>query len=110
MAGALVCALGGCTPGESRPSQPAQSSSTPASGELRADRPVVRLAYDVAGDHRSVRGVETVRFTPGTRVCGPLRFRAWPNKPSIARYGGSLRVRKVRVDGHAATFRVKSKG
>lgn len=104
-----VAVLGGCTAGKPRTAK-ATKESTPAAARPRADRPVVRLSYDVASDHRSVRGVEKVRFTPDSRVCGPLRFRAWPNKPSIARYGGSLHVRRATVGGHKTRVRLERKG
>lgn len=62
------------------------------------DRPVVSLDFDVAADHRSVAGRETLRFTPDREVCR-LVFRAWPNKPETARAGNALRVTAAAADG-----------
>lgn len=108
LVGVLVTVCG-CTNRGPRSARPKHAATTTA-GEPWPDRPTVRLAYDVASDHRSARGVETVRFSPGTRLCGPLRFRAWPNKPSITRYGGSLRLRRVLVGGRQTAYRVKRRG
>ncbi|MBO0828021.1 MAG: hypothetical protein J2P24_09590 [Streptosporangiales bacterium] len=74
------------------------------------DRPVVRLSYDVAADHRSVSGVEDVTFTPDRKVCGRLVFRAWPNKPGTALFGGSLTIHRVSVGGRPARPAVHSAG
>lgn len=87
---------------------PAESSSvaptpvTPARAQPWPHRPVVRLSYDVASDHKSVKGVERVTFTPDLKVCHRLVFRAWPNKPGTALFGGSLSVHRVTVDGRRA--------
>jgi hypothetical protein len=83
---------------------PAESSSavptpTPTRAQPWPDRPLVRLSYDVASDHKSVTGVERVTFTPDRKVCHRLVFRAWPNKPGTALFGGALRVHRVTVDG-----------
>lgn len=61
-------------------------------------RPVVELTFDVAEDLASVTGRESVVFVPDRRVC-ELVFRAWPNKPTTADDGTSLRVTGAEVDG-----------
>jgi len=62
------------------------------------DRPVLRLALDVASDHRTVTGTETVTFTPETAI-DELDFRLWPNGPEGGRTQGRLEVTSVRAPG-----------
>jgi len=62
------------------------------------DRPVLRLALDVASDHRTVTGTETVTFTPETAI-DELDFRLWPNGPEGGRTQGRLEVTSVRPPG-----------
>lgn len=93
------------------PEQPSASpTSPPARAQPWPDRPVVRLSYDVAADHKSVTGVEQVTFTPDRKVCRRLVFRAWPNKPGTALFGGSLTVHRVTVDDTVARPAVHSAG
>lgn len=97
------------SPTAERPSA-SPTPSMPALAKPWPDRPVVRLSYDVAADHRSVTGLEDVTFTPDRKVCDRLVFRAWPNKPGTALFGGSLTVHHVTVDGRKARPAVHSAG
>ncbi|PVZ14775.1 peptidase M1-like protein [Actinomycetospora cinnamomea] len=73
------------------------------------DRPVVDLAFDVAPGLDRVTGRERVVFTPDLPVC-ELVFRAWPNKPVMARDGTAMRVTAAAVDGRAVAPRVLPAG
>src|SRR5690606_6979247 len=122
VASAVVVGVGGFLVGtrlvpdaepSSRPSATASTSASPtptSSASPWADRPEVRLRYNVARDHRVVTGVEWVSFTPDLKVCDSLVFRAWPNKPEIAQYGGSTRVRTATVDGTKVRPTVERRG
>ena len=70
---------------------------------------MVDLAFDVADDLQTVRGAESVTFTPDLAVC-TLVFRAWPNKPDTARTGNALVVDGARVDGAEVVPTVTSAG
>lgn len=97
-------------PSPAESSSVAPTPSMPARTQPWPDRPVVRLSYDVADDHRSVTGTERVRFTPDRKVCNRLVFRAWPNKPGTALFGGSLTVHRVTVDHEQVRPAVHSVG
>ena len=68
------------------------------------NRPVVRLAWDVAANHGSVAGSQHVVFTPD-RAVDRLVFRLWPNNGRAAAGGSRLVVAEARVDGARAQFR-----
>jgi len=72
-------------------------------------RPVVRLCFDVPADRRTVRGTETVVFTPDRRTCDVI-FRAWPNKPETAREGTRLVVTHAVVSGKLVKPTVEAAG
>lgn len=71
-------------------------------------RPVVRLTFDLAADHRTVTGTESVSFTPDRDV-SELVFRLWPNGPEGGRRDATLRVTKATSPG-AQPFRTTSAG
>lgn len=73
------------------------------------DRPVVRLAYELADGHASVRGREEITFRPDQEVCEVV-LRAWPNKPATAATGNTLTVRSVQVDGAVLAHEVDAAG
>lgn len=84
-----VVLLAGCSSGPDTPrAQP------------RPERPVVELSFRMAEDLSRATGRERVVFTPDRGVC-ELVFRAWPNRPTIARRGGALVVTESLVDGVA---------
>jgi hypothetical protein len=102
---ALLAALGGATvlaPGCASAAGAARSDPWP-------QRPRVDLTFDVADDLRAVSGRERVVFTPDQDVT-ELVFRAWPNRPSGARWGTSLTVDGATVDGAPAPLRAVSAG
>lgn len=99
----------GVTPTPERSSATPTPSMPPRAAPW-AHRPVVRLSYDIAADHRSVSGVEDVTFTPDRKVCRRLVFRAWPNKPGTALFGGSMKIHRVMVDGAKVRPTVRSAG
>jgi len=72
-------------------------------------RPVVDLRFVVGDDKRTVRGSESVTFTPD-RPVDRLVFRLWSNGPASRRGGGSSRVTKAVVDGRAATVSTSQSG
>lgn len=76
---------------------------------LREDRPVVELGFDLAPGLDRVTGRERVVFTPDLPVC-ELVFRAWPNKPTMADGGTELRVDGAAVDGRPVAPRVLPAG
>lgn len=73
------------------------------------DRPVVRLAYELADGHASVRGREEITFRPDREICEVV-LRAWPNKPATAAAGNALEVRSVEVDGAVLPHEVAAAG
>ncbi len=102
----LVLALVGCTQGGRRAPSPSSATTTAAPA---SSRPVVSLSYEVADDLRSVRGSESIRFTPDLEVCEVV-LRAWPNKPVLTRAGNKMTVGQVSVDGVALSARVQAAG
>lgn len=67
------------------------------------------LTFSLGEDLSKATGTEKVTFTPDQQVC-ELVFRAWPNKPATARYGNSLTVRSVSVDGKDLPLTVAAAG
>lgn len=84
---------------------------TPAPGVTNdsVSKPVVRLAYQVADDLRSVTGTESIEFTPNHQMCEVV-LRAWPNKPMLTRAGNAMTVEKVILNGSSLPFQVESSG
>ncbi|MBO0876038.1 MAG: hypothetical protein J2P19_21860, partial [Pseudonocardia sp.] len=78
-------------------------------GTLWAQRPVVRLAFDVAADLRSVTGQESVVFTPDAPTC-EMVFRAHPNNPTMAGTGSSLTLTSATVNGTPVQPQVQPAG
>ncbi|MDD7967786.1 M1 family aminopeptidase [Actinomycetospora lemnae] len=79
----------------------AEDGPSTYAANLREDRPVVDLSFDLAPSLDRVAGRERVVFTPDLPVC-ELVFRAWPNKPTMADGGTELRVDGAAVDGRPA--------
>lgn len=86
-----------------------QGTATTTRAQPWPQRPVVELTFDVADDLASVTGRESVVLTPDAQVC-ELVFRAWPNKPTAAAGGSSLRVTDAVVDGGPVTPVVTAAG
>ncbi len=106
-AGALLLLAAGCTArGPSPPQFPAGAGSPPpvaavcptAYTQPDPARPRIALRFDLAADHRSVRGVERVVFRPDLPVT-EMVFRLWPNNARSAAAGARLRVTAARVAG-----------
>ena len=76
---------------------PVEQPTAVIRSEPSPQRAVVELRYDVADDLRTVTGREAVVFTPDQPIC-ELVFRAWPNKPTTADDGTSLRITDALVD------------
>lgn len=76
---------------------------------LWAQRPSVRLAFDVAPDLRTVAGRESVVFTPDAPSC-ELVFRAHPNDPTMAKTGSSLTLTSASVNGQRVGAQVSPDG
>jgi Peptidase family M1 domain len=98
---ALAVLVSGCATagGSAEPPWPAPAS----------DRPVVRLAVDMAADLATATGTESVVFTPDQPVC-ELVFRLWANKPTTAASGTSSRITGAAVGGVSVTPRVEQAG
>ena len=88
---AAVVAMAACS------ASPVEQPTAVVQGEPSPQRPVVELRYDVADDLRTVTGREAVVFTPDQPIC-ELVFRAWPNQPTTADDGTSLRITETLVD------------
>ncbi len=92
-------------------SSPAATSSPVSCATSYAEpdpkRPVIRLAFDLSADRRTVTGTQSVRFTPDLPVT-ELVFRMWPNGVS-APEGTALTVIKATVAGGGA-FTTQSAG
>jgi len=70
-------------------------------------RPVIRLAFELTADRRTVTGTQQVRFTPDLPVT-ELVFRLWPNANGVgAPAGASLTVTRASVAG-AGPFTTES--
>ena len=101
---ALVLAVlltAACTAPAGADGEPAPATSAAACPGGRAapdpDRPVVDLAFSLAGDRRTVTGTETVLFTPDLPTA-ELVFRLVPNGPDATVRGDQLTIGAVRGD------------
>lgn len=81
----------------------------PESAEPWEQRPVVDLAFDVSDDLASIRGGETLTFTPDAPVC-ELVLRMWPNKPTTAESGSGMSLTSAVVDGVATQPVIQTAG
>ncbi|MQA06214.1 MAG: hypothetical protein GEV07_27025 [Streptosporangiales bacterium] len=95
---------------ETVPSKRPSPSASQGKAQPWQDRPEVQLQYDIAADHESASGVEEVAFTPDRKVCDWLVFRAWPNKPELARHGGAMTVDEAEVAGAEVDPQVERRG
>ncbi len=82
----------------------------PVAGYAAPDpkRPTVALTFDLSADHRTVRGTESVSFTPDQPITEVV-FRLWPNGPEGGRRDASLTVTKATSPG-AGAFRTSALG
>jgi hypothetical protein len=96
--------LASCTAGLATGAVPSGYPDT-----LWAQRPVVRLAFDVADDLRSVTCRESVQFTPDLPVC-EMVFRAHPNDPTLASSGSSLTLTSAAVDDQPVVVQTEPAG
>jgi hypothetical protein len=90
---AALAVLGTCTVGPTGSEPP-----EPERAEPWEQRPVVDLAFEMSDDLTSVRGSETITFTPDAPVC-ELVLRLWPNKPTTAESGSGMSLTSAVVDG-----------
>jgi peptidase M1-like protein len=100
----VVAVVASCTAGLATGAAPSGYPDT-----LWAQRPVVRLAFDVADDLRSVTGRESVQFTPDAPVC-EMVFRAHPNDPTLASSGSSLTLTSAAVDDQPVVVQTEPAG
>jgi hypothetical protein len=109
-AAAPVPAKATATPVAATTASPEAFPTCPLTGYAAPDseRPIVSLTFDLAADHRSVTGTESVIFTPD-RAVDELVFRLWPNGPEGGRRDASMTVTTA-TSPNAEPFRTSSAG
>nr|MDQ6936117.1 peptidase M1 [Actinomycetota bacterium] len=95
------------TPAATSPSAPAVCPARYLEPDPR--RPAIRLAFDVAGDHTSVRGTEAVEFTPDADIT-ELVFRLTANSLRTYQQGTRIQVTAARADHGGGAARYQAAG
>lgn len=108
--------LGSVPRSSSASSTPAGPSNPPSTGQGAAScpgsyrapdpkRPKITLAFDVSGDHGTIKGTEHVEFTPDLNIT-ELVFRLTANTEPTVQEGNKVEVTSAKADhgGKAATY------